>query len=74
MKNEDESTRLQVAPAPYVRIKLFALMSGYTENALRAKIEVGKWIEGREFRRSPDGEILISVHGVTRWIEGRTEK
>ena len=61
---------VQVVPAPYVRIGLAAVMFGLTEKAIRRKIEEGKWVEGREYKRSPDGEIYISVRGVTRWIEG----
>ncbi len=65
----DSATAIQVAPAPYVRIGLAAAIFGLTEKAIRRKIEDGKWLENREFRRSPDGEIWISVQGVTRWVE-----
>ena len=44
-----------LAPAPYVTIPLAAMVTGLTEKAIRRKIEDGKWIEGREYRRSPDG-------------------
>ena len=54
------STPVLVAPAPYVRISLAAAIFGLTEKAIRRKIEDGKWLENREFRRSPDGEIWIS--------------
>lgn len=60
---------VQVVPAPYVRIPLAAAIFGLTDKAIRRKIEDGKWVDGREFRRSPDGEIYISVQGVTRWVE-----
>lgn len=66
------STPVLVAPAPYVRISLAAAIFGLTEKAIRRKIEDGKWLENREFRRSPDGEIWISVQGVTRWVEKAT--
>lgn len=72
MDVNEESAKVQVVCAPYVRIKLFAVMSGYTVKAIEKKIEAGKWIEGREFRRAPDGSIFISVQGVTRWIEGKS--
>lgn len=62
---------IQVTPAPYVRIPLAAVMFGLTDKAIRRKIEEGKWVEGREYKRSPDGGIYISVRGVTRWIEGQ---
>ena len=32
------------------------------------KIKVGTWLEGREYRRAPDGSIWIDRHGVHRWI------
>lgn len=60
-----------VAPAPYVTISLAAAITGLTEKAIRRKIEEGKWIEGREYRRSPDGGIFISIKGYTQWVEGR---
>ena len=63
---------IQVAPAPYVRIPLAAVIFGLTEKAIRRKIEDGKWVEGKQYRRSPDGEIWISVNGVARWVEGAT--
>jgi len=59
----------QVAPAPYVTIPLAALITGLTEKAIRRKIEDGKWVEGREYRRSPDGGIFISIKGYQAWVE-----
>lgn len=60
-----------ISPAPYVTIALAALTTGLTEKAIRRKIEEGKWIEGREFRRSPDGGIFISLEGYKKWIESK---
>jgi hypothetical protein len=61
---------IQIASAPYVRMRLYAQMSGLTVKAIEKKIEAGKWVEGREYRKCPDGNIWISVQGVVRWIEG----
>ncbi|KML61117.1 excisionase [Burkholderia cepacia] len=52
-----------IAPAPYVTVALAAVITGLTEKAIRRKIEDGKWLEGREYRRSPDGGIFISIMG-----------
>lgn len=60
---------VQLAPAPYVTIPLAATISGLTVKAIEKKIEVGKWLEGREYRRSPDGGIFISIKGYTSWVE-----
>jgi hypothetical protein len=59
----------KVAPAAYVTIALAATITGLSEKAIRRKIEDGKWIEGREYRRSPDGGIFISMKGYEAWIE-----
>jgi len=62
-------TVVQVATAPYVTVSLAATITGLTEKAIRRKIEDGKWVEGREYRRSPDGGIFISIKGYQRWVE-----
>ncbi len=63
------STEMVIVPADYVTVRLAAQITGLTEKAIRKKIECGKWLEGREFRRSPDGGIFISMIGYKRWVE-----
>jgi hypothetical protein len=55
--------------ADYVTIAVAAAMTGYSAKAIRRKIEAGVWLEGREFRRAPDGHVLISVKGYELWVE-----
>jgi hypothetical protein len=55
--------------ADYVTIPVAASMTGYSPKAIRRKIESGVWLEGREFRRAPDGHVLISVKGYELWVE-----
>jgi hypothetical protein len=64
-----EHSAVRVAPAPYVTIALAATITGLSEKAIRRKIEDGKWLVGREFVRSPDGGIFISITGYQAWIE-----
>jgi len=66
-----EVTDTLISPAPYVTVSLAAMITGLTEKAIRRKIEDGKWLEGREFRRSPDGGIFVSIQGYQRWVESR---
>lgn len=70
--NDAATDEQSVAPAPYVTIALAARVTGLSEKAIRRKIEDGKWIENREFRRSPDGGIFISMQGYKRWVEQAT--
>lgn len=58
----------------YVLIKAFCDRAsvhymGYTEKAVERKIEANVWREGREYRRAPDGHIMVDLQGVTRWVE-----
>ena len=56
-------------PAPYVTITVASSITGYSAKAIRRKIENGVWLEGREFRRAPDGHVLISLKGYQQWVE-----
>lgn len=65
----DAPPAVQVTPAPYVTIPLAAAITGLSEKAIRRKIEEGKWLDGKEYRRSPDGGIFISLRGYQQWVE-----
>jgi len=54
---------------PYVTIFKFCDDTGYTVKAVRRKIEDGVWIEGKHYRRSPDGRIHINVIEYVKWVE-----
>jgi hypothetical protein len=60
--------------AHYVTVPLAAALTGLSEKAIRRKIEEGKWIEGREYRRAPDGGIFISMTGYQRWVEQQVKQ
>ena len=60
---------IQITAAPYVTVRLAAIMTGLSQGAIRRKIQEGKWLEGREYRRSPDGGVFISIKGFARWVE-----
>lgn len=55
-----------VAPAKLVRIKLFSEITGYSEKAVRAKIDKGEWREGVHYHK-PDGTILIDLEAYYQW-------
>lgn len=57
-----------LSPDRFVTIKIFAAISGFTEKAIRRKIESGVWIERREYFRSPDSHIFIDREGVQKWV------
>lgn len=57
----------------YLTIEKFADESGYSPAAIRNKMQRGVWIEGRQFRKAPDGRVMIDVQGVEKWVEGQLE-
>jgi hypothetical protein len=57
----------------WVTIKRFAELSGYSEEAVRAKTKKGVWKYKVHFRKAPDGRILINIEEVEKWIENTLE-
>ena len=62
-----------VTTTRYIRPPLFEQLTGYTQKAVRRKIEDGVWVEGRQCRRAPDGHILIDMQGYEKWVEGQSQ-
>jgi hypothetical protein len=60
---------ITVAPARLVTIDLAATITGLTRKAIENKIARGDWIEGKEYRRAPDGRIYVDMKGYERWVE-----
>lgn len=54
-----------------MRIVKFCDETGYTDKAVRRKIEDGVWREGVEYRRAPDGTIHIDMEAYAKWVEGQ---
>ena len=55
-----------VVSARYVLLALANTLTGYTVKAMERKIERGDWIEGKVWRRAPDGRILIDLVGYEK--------
>jgi hypothetical protein len=60
--------RPTVTPARYVTISLASAVTGFSEKAIRKKIEEQIWQEDREWVRAA-GRILIDLQGYERWVE-----
>lgn len=57
----------------YVLIARFCELTGYTVKAVEGKIATGVWIEGRQYRRAPDGRILVDMEGFEKWVESQPQ-
>ena len=54
----------------WVLIPLFCNLTGYTDKAVRRKIEDGVWLQGKHYRKAPDGRVKISLPAYYEWVEG----
>jgi hypothetical protein len=55
----------------YVLIPHFCASTGYTDKAVRRKIQSGVWLQGQVWRKAPDGRILINMEGYNKWVESQ---
>lgn len=53
----------------YKTIKQFSAESGYSVDAINAKISGKVWEQNKVWFKAPDGRRLISVEGYNRWVE-----
>lgn len=49
------------------RISAFCQETGYSEKAIRHKIDGGVWAEGCEYVRAPDGHLLVDTAKFDAW-------
>lgn len=56
-------------PVRYVTIDVAATVTGLTRKAIERKIEDGKWLENKQYRRAADGRIYIDIRGYEQWVE-----
>jgi hypothetical protein len=56
-------------PVYYVKLSLFESLTGYSPDAVHAKIRKGIWRDGVHFRRAEDGNILMDLRAYHAWAE-----
>jgi len=57
------------SPVRCITIKKFCEVTGYTENAVNAKIRDGVWLEGTIYIKAPDGRRLIDLQEYDLWVQ-----
>jgi hypothetical protein len=55
----------------WVLIKKLVELTGYTDDAIRAKIKRGVWLKDLHWKKAPDGRILFNLLAIKEWIEGK---
>jgi hypothetical protein len=59
-------------PLKWVTIPKFCELTGYSPGAVAKKLQRGVWLQGRVWRKSPDGRIQINLEEYEQWVEGKT--
>jgi len=55
----------------WITINKLSELTGYTENAIRAKIKTGVWLMKKHWLKAPDGRILFNPKAINEWVEGK---
>lgn len=51
-------------------ISVFHTLTGYTPKAVEIKIARGVWIQGKHYKKAPDGHITMNLQEYYKWVEG----
>lgn len=60
-------------PYGWVVISKLTELTGYSDDAIRAKKKRGDWAEGRHWRKAPDNRVIFHVPSIQAWMEGRCD-
>jgi hypothetical protein len=53
----------------WVLIRKLCELTGYSEDAVRAKVKRGVWLLGVHWRKAPDGRLFFNTEAIRTWIE-----
>lgn len=54
----------------WMLIPAFCALTGYTVKAVQRKIQDGVWLQGKHYRKAPDGHITMNLQSYYDWVEG----
>lgn len=60
-------------PIYYVRVHVFCAHTGISKHSVEGKIREGVWVEGKHYRRPPDGKVVIDLRGYHEWVESQNQ-
>lgn len=53
----------------WVLINKVIELIGYTDDAVRAKIKRGVWLQNIHWKKAPDGRLVFNIEAIQKWIE-----
>lgn len=55
----------------WVLIKKVVESTGYTDQAIRAKIKKGVWLKDQIWKKAPDNRIVFNLSEIQSWMTGK---
>lgn len=55
----------------WVLINKVIELIGYTDDAIRAKIKRGVWLQNVHWKKAPDGRLFFNIEAIHKWIENK---
>jgi hypothetical protein len=53
----------------WVKLTKYCELSGDTVCAVRNRRKRGHWLDGRQCKRAPDGNLWVNLIAVEQWVE-----
>lgn len=54
----------------WVLVNVLSEYTGYSDDAIRAKIRRGVWVSGAHWRKASDGRIVFNLTRIQEWMAG----
>lgn len=55
----------------WVLVRTVIEVTGYSDNAIRAKKQRGEWKEGVHWRKAPDNRLVFNLVAIKLWMAGQ---
>ena len=55
----------------WVLIKRVVEDTGYSDQAIRAKIKRGIWLQDLIWKKAPDNRIVFNLEEIQKWMSGK---
>lgn len=55
----------------WVLISKINELIGYSDDAVRAKIKKGVWLNEVHWIKAPDGRLMFNLEAIQKWIENK---
>lgn len=66
----EESSPMKDVQPTWVLVHKLCELTGYSDDAVRAKMRRGEWQRDVHWRKAPDNRIVLNAAAIQRWMGG----